>query len=306
MGEAVDHASDLRLLRISYLIHVRMRLHKEEGREEEAIKDAFRVVTLGHRVVAAHGPLIHFMIGSTVKNIGLEQVIDLFQRGVSDPCASAVHGRGIQRMTSKEHLASTFKAEYVVACEYLDSWRDHLDDPFQETPWIWRNALCMKPNQTKRLYAEATRMAIENISVPPVSRRAVRPRGIPTQELPRWLPYPNALGKEELNESLKSFERILSAQAQSDTILSFTVALVAIKCWQARHGALPASLDALVPEYLDAVPRDPYDGKPLRYSAEKRIVYSVGMDGQDSGGSTQASSRDGLWDETEPTLRIEP
>lgn len=47
---------------------------------------------------------------------------------------------------------------------------------------------------------------------------------------------------------------------------------------------LPATQEALVPDYLSAVPRDPFDGQPFRYSAEKRIVYSVGENLTDDGG----------------------
>jgi len=41
-------------------------------------------------------------------------------------------------------------------------------------------------------------------------------------------------------------------------------------------GELPATLDALVPAYLPAVPRDYIDGQPIRYSREFRAVWSVG------------------------------
>jgi hypothetical protein len=42
-----------------------------------------------------------------------------------------------------------------------------------------------------------------------------------------------------------------------------------------------------VPDYLKAVPNDPYDGKPLRYKrvADGVLVYSVGPDRQDHGGA---------------------
>lgn len=58
-----------------------------------------------------------------------------------------------------------------------------------------------------------------------------------------------------------------------------------------RHatGGLPNYLDALVPTYLAAVPEDHYDGSPLRYSAESRIVYSVGDDFTDDGPPGEAS-----------------
>ena len=37
---------------------------------------------------------------------------------------------------------------------------------------------------------------------------------------------------------------------------------------------------------MKAVPADPFDGKPFRYDASKGIVYSVGKDCEDSGGSS--------------------
>lgn len=43
-------------------------------------------------------------------------------------------------------------------------------------------------------------------------------------------------------------------------------------------GELPATLDALVSDYLPAVPRDFFDGQPIRHSREFRAVWSVGSD----------------------------
>ena len=47
------------------------------------------------------------------------------------------------------------------------------------------------------------------------------------------------------------------------------------------------TLAALVPDYLDAVPADPYDGGPFRYASDKGLVYAVGLNTQDDGGSDE-------------------
>lgn len=54
---------------------------------------------------------------------------------------------------------------------------------------------------------------------------------------------------------------------------------------QAHGGVLPATLDALVPDILPAVPTDPFSGKPMRYElAEKGWkLWSVGEDNVDDG-----------------------
>jgi hypothetical protein len=52
------------------------------------------------------------------------------------------------------------------------------------------------------------------------------------------------------------------------------------------HASLPDSLEALVPDYLDRVPLDPFDAQPLRYRrvGEGFVVYAVGENMVDDGG----------------------
>ena len=57
--------------------------------------------------------------------------------------------------------------------------------------------------------------------------------------------------------------------------------------FERNQGRWPETLAELVPEYLADVPRDPFDGAPFRYSAEKGLVWAVGQNLTDDGGSTQ-------------------
>ena len=56
---------------------------------------------------------------------------------------------------------------------------------------------------------------------------------------------------------------------------------------RARNGEAPASLSDLVPEYLAAVPLDPFDGKPLKYrvAPDSYVVYSVDINRVDDNGA---------------------
>ncbi len=58
-------------------------------------------------------------------------------------------------------------------------------------------------------------------------------------------------------------------------------------------GALPETLDRLVPKYLADVPMDPTDGGPVRYvrDAASYTIYSVGSDGVDNGGDLSSELR---------------
>ena len=65
--------------------------------------------------------------------------------------------------------------------------------------------------------------------------------------------------------------------------------LLAVERYRLAHASLPETLDQLVPDYLAAVPLDPFDGAPLRYKRLDRgfLVYSVGEDGKDDGGKRE-------------------
>jgi len=52
-------------------------------------------------------------------------------------------------------------------------------------------------------------------------------------------------------------------------------AALAIRAWQLDHGGdVPDRLEQLVPNYLPAVPIDPLDGEPLRFSLKRQIMWA--------------------------------
>jgi hypothetical protein len=63
--------------------------------------------------------------------------------------------------------------------------------------------------------------------------------------------------------------------------------LLAMAQYRLEHSAWPPSLDVLVPDDLHALPPDPADGHPLRYTLRdgRPLLYSVGPDRTDDGGA---------------------
>lgn len=62
---------------------------------------------------------------------------------------------------------------------------------------------------------------------------------------------------------------------------------LALRAYQADHGAFPDRLDGLCPTYLRRVPRDPFHDAPLSYRrcATGYLCWSVGPDGRDDMGA---------------------
>lgn len=70
---------------------------------------------------------------------------------------------------------------------------------------------------------------------------------------------------------------------------------LALRLYELEHGELPERLEALAPHWLEAVPVDPYDGRPFRYDRTRRLVYSAGPNRRDDGGGVRGNSDDVLF-----------
>jgi hypothetical protein len=100
--------------------------------------------------------------------------------------------------------------------------------------------------------------------------------------------------------AIPNFTRANERAAHVETERQMTLAAIALKRYQLRHGRLPTSLDALVPQFLPAAPYDPMSGKSLCYRLKPDgsfLLYSVGEDGKDDGGDPKPAggNRYGLW-----------
>ncbi len=64
---------------------------------------------------------------------------------------------------------------------------------------------------------------------------------------------------------------------------------LAIERYRLATGEVPEALAQLVPDYLDVVPIDPFDGEPIRYRRTEPgyVLYSIMEDGQDNGGRSR-------------------
>jgi hypothetical protein len=101
--------------------------------------------------------------------------------------------------------------------------------------------------------------------------------------------------------AIPNYARAGEKAVQTETERQMTLAAIALKRFQLRHGKLPASLDALVPEFLAAVPYDYMSAMPLCYHQKASggyALYSVGEDEKDDGGDATPppGGRPGFWE----------
>ena len=87
---------------------------------------------------------------------------------------------------------------------------------------------------------------------------------------------------------LPTLEPFVQATLRNRAQLAGIECLTAVRRYALTHGSLPDNLEVAAREAgLKAVPTDPYSGGPMHYKVidGKPVVYSVGSDGKDDGGT---------------------
>jgi hypothetical protein len=128
-------------------------------------------------------------------------------------------------------------------------------------------------------YLRYSTALVEIVKLPPhLQETGLQELTRPQQPLPALMAGLMGRGGDWVTQA-RGFHRI---QAE----LHCATAALAAERYRLAEGRWPDHLDALVPRYLNAVPIDPFDGRPLRLCRplDGLIVYSVGPDRVDNGG----------------------
>jgi hypothetical protein len=110
-----------------------------------------------------------------------------------------------------------------------------------------------------------------------------RPWPEPLDVMAGGLPEP---AKGRLITSGAAFIRLTS-----ETLVAVRCAVlaIAVERYRRSHGELPRSLDDVAGAYIDSIPLDPFTGERILYGRDEEgyVVYSVGHNRQDDGGSVR-------------------
>ncbi len=85
---------------------------------------------------------------------------------------------------------------------------------------------------------------------------------------------------------MPSFGRVIISDLSNIAKLRVAQAALAVQRYRLQNGKLPDLIDNLVPDFLESVPLDPFDGKELKYIKLDRgfVIYSIGEDQSDDNG----------------------
>lgn len=158
---------------------------------------------------------------------------------------------------------------------YMLSW-DHAG-----SAWARRICLSLWGPMLRFDYATYLRVMVDAAAASPFQNP-------PPPRLPKYCPLTGML--------VPALDKARSKSATSLARLRCTATGIAVINYWQEHGVWPASLAALAPP-LTVLPKDPFDGQPLRYRVTEKgfAVYSVGKDGKDGKDDGGCADRDEVW-----------
>ncbi len=278
---------------LAQIAEVRENALFHSGQDKEAFDKILDHVQLGQRMQNAHGPLIDYLVGAAVRSMGLGQMQHWAGKAhlTPDQLKDYIRQLGLNPDEESVAFANTIKAEYQYQIGLLDAMRqgkitnsDLGGHSLRPTRWL----PLFNFNQTKAMFAnedlQLVRAAPHHFNEAKLPDLDARQPGLASIFLSG-----NAVGQIMYCLTMPAVIPSPAVKSKGDTQLQATRTILALRAYQLTNGKLPSDLNALVPEFLDSVPVDDFDGQPLRYSPDRKIVYSVGQNLKDDGGNDSRS-----------------
>lgn len=271
--------------RLSNLIKIRALAQARSGHPDEGLRSALIAVTLAHRIEESRGVLIHFLSGSAIKRSALNTIqwIVVYQKPSNEALLSTLRALSASRASTRS-LSLAFYSELRIFEDGIGIMqRDRSGAQLDGSPRPWLHllprSLLLKPNKTRTTYVRLMRASANAVDAPlPRQAALLNPARSELDRVvksARWTPN-NFVGRIYLGIITPTTSALLTSGLRAQSGISACEALLALRLYKNTQGEFPASLEALVPEYLPSVPRDYMDGSPIRYSQELGVIWSVG------------------------------
>ena len=284
-------------VRLANLLAITGRHGRLAGKTDEATRACIELIEFGNMTQANARGLIMYLVGIGLLEKGLTQARELAR----DPGISAENVRLLlQALDNKsgavaQGLVHAAKGEYEFGAGTVDRLRaGRFRLPAQNE--AARGSLFglkirpfyfFQPNKTKGLLAACYREVIADATRCYAGMRwpdldAIDAFG----KNPGWNAFcPNPIGRIFCVALVPASRSVLERKCRTQCSVDATRLILAANLFRRREGHWPTGLADLVPDYLAAIPGDAYDGQPFRCVPSRNVIYSIGPDLKDSGGS---------------------
>jgi hypothetical protein len=286
-----QQASFAPLRQCANLLRVAAVYHAQRGDGAAALASVLDSLRLGASLRREQG-LIHYLARMGCLSISLAGL----ERVLSATTFTGEQLRGLSEVLTEVSADFDLTREMVGECCFnIECWRDpSFWGAFNGTPLT-------APSATASGFIEALALRSMYITMQDYLRDCVEASGLPpAPRLTRFRQLDRELAGKygtKLVERLSSVGPILGGieRGQSGIAaldlrtraqLDVARTALAIERFRLACGKTPEKLEELVPLYLEQIPVDPFDGRPLRYRRTESgyLLYTILEDGQDNGG----------------------
>ncbi len=287
----VPHLVDAR--RCGRLLSLAVLLAAEEKRGGDGIALARAGFALSRSLEREPG-LISALVGMAISSITLS---DNLQRLVSFTEVSdedlAVLQRDLERCAAEYSIRPVLEGEIVQLCaifEMLQKDPAGLTQAFGGDSAFMDKALVRMPAWAKSGYFKCDEAYAINYFLDTLGEIDAKPVGYVPTRLSGGAKPPEQTWFFVSRMLLPAHSRSLITSESHRARLRATATAIAALRFRKANGRWPDALEELVGAYIEAVPKDPFTGRPLVYKVldDGIAVYSVGENGRDDGGKPGA------------------
>ena len=260
---------------LARVLALRAALRASEGASGAAFADALGVLRLGERIHAGRDAvLMHATLGLLVRRIGVEQIGAILPRVSLDLPTARRWVAGIEATRPDPDSWNRIWAGEYRTMRQLYEWA--LDDELLRGWWVPRSYLLQR-NRSVQLIADLFReLQRASVRVCAETQPWRDPRSSGPLARGALVLGPNSVGNTLFEISAPNFSGFQRRRCALDSSYAALELSIGLRAYQQQHGALPASLDALVPDLLAALPVDGVHGQHFRYEREARALYAPG------------------------------
>lgn len=273
-----------------------------QGHADQALIEAVKINKLGSEIVKGHNDLIGALVGTGIQDLGSDTILQILPYGSSTKETLAQVQEVLKESGNDvEGYKDAFRFEYTHMANIIDeTWSKDYQSKIQAiagtqdtenmnpvTAHYINNSYYFKPNMTKNLFNNLYSQEVSAVGEKCGIEGLDEQLSMQDPLLLRWkmIFTKNVVGRIIFYVTGLSLSSAIEKQCQADLATNAVQLELALKEYEIDNGSLPPDLNSLVSQYIAAVPQDPFDHQPIRYNAQKKILYSVGLNGKDLGGS---------------------
>lgn len=264
-------------------------VYAHEQRPSEALSSVTAPIVLGRRLTAASGGMINYVVGIAIEAISYRHLEAALAALDPTPEVVSAMERLATLLVAEPDAAASLHRSILVEAAYCDRHLELVPDEVRYYhPGSPRHLLYRLPNPWYS--AQRVRAQIRPY-FRALAQQALRPRAERDLSIyvggrtggSSWRLMSLADDVADLFAATPS--RLFDKHDQGIVLRRAAATVLALYRFRAAQGRIPPTLDELVAAgLLPAVPVDPFDGQPLRYDPERRILWSISADEHDDGG----------------------